>query len=338
MVKLSIIIPVYNIEKYIANCLDTILNQPFKDVEIICVNDGSTDGSLEVLQKYKTHGITIIDKANEGSGVARNTALSIARGEYVYFVDGDDWLEENSLQKMVDKADELKTDILIFGGLSYHPRPLREREELLNEQGEFSNSGEGYKKQTGGYSADKLPKKYLNRIFSANDIKKDIFKFPSTAWTKLYRKDFLIKNDIKFQEIKVGQDQLLFFHSMIMAERIALLPENLYCYRKNRKGAVTAVKKKKNFSPIYVFYGIEEVLNKTGKLDDYKDIFVNRYFSKTTSWLAKFQDDLKQEYFVEYMKLLSHIQQNYGKFKNFHPKINDSYWKLKLKLFISTMH
>ena len=355
MVKLSIIIPVYNIEKYIANCLDTILNQPFKDVEIICVNDGSTDGSLEVLQKYKTHGITIIDKANEGSGVARNTALSIARGEYVYFVDGDDWLEENSLQKMVDKADELKTDILIFGGLSYHPRPLRpakpvpmpldscsdsprplrEREEVLNEQGEFSNSGEGYKKQTGGYSSDKLPKKYLNRIFAANDIKKDIFKFPSTAWTKLYRKDFLIKNDIKFQEIKVGQDQLPFFHSMIMAERIALLPENLYCYRKNRKGAVTAVKKKKNFSPIFVFYGIEEVLMKTCKIDDYKDIFVNRYFSKATSWLAKFQDDLKQEYFVEYMKLLSHIQQNYGKFKNFHPKINDSYWKLKLKLMLA---
>lgn len=316
MVKLSIIIPVYNIEKYIANCLDTILNQPFKDVEIICVNDGSTDSSLEVLQKYKTHGITIIDKANEGSGVARNTALSIARGEYVYFVDGDDWLEENSLQKMVDKADELKTDILIFGGLSYY---------------------EGIGKN-GGYSANKLPKKYLNRIFSANDIKKDIFKIPSTAWTKLYRKDFLIKNDIKFQEIKVGQDQLPFFHSMIMAERIALLPENLYCYRKNRKGAVTAVKKKKNFSPIYVFYGIEEVLNKTGKLYVYKDIFVNRHFSKATSWLAKFQDDLKQEYFVEYMKLLSHIQQNYGKFKNFHPKINDSYWKLKLKLFISTMH
>ncbi len=316
MVKLSIIIPVYNIENYIANCLETIYNQSFKDFEIICVNDGSTDGSLEVIQKYKTQGITIIDKANEGSGVARNTALSIARGEYVYFVDGDDWLEENSLQKMVDKADELKTDILIFGGLSYY---------------------EGVGK-IGGYSANKLSKKYLNRIFSANDIKKDIFKFPSTAWTKLYRKDFLIKNDIKFQEIKVGQDQLPFFHSMIMAERIVLLPENLYCYRKNRKGAVTAVKKKKNFSPIYVFYGIEEVLFKTGKIDDYKDIFINHYFSKATSWLAKFQDDLKQEYFAEYMKLLSHIQQNYSKFKNFHPKINDSYWKLKLKLFISTMH
>jgi len=309
MTKLSIVIPVYNIEPYIQNCLNSILNQPFKDFEVICVNDGSSDGSLGVLQACRDERVTIIDKKNEGSGVARNSALAIARGEYVYFVDGDDWIEENSLQKMVDEADRLKTDILIFGGLSYY-------------------EGKG---QNGGYSANKLPKKYLNKVFSAQDIKKDIFKFPSTAWTKLYRREFLQKNDIKFQEIKVGQDQLPFFHSMITAERIALLPENLYCYRKNRKGAVTAVKKKKNFSPIYVFYAIEEVLQKTDKLNDYKDIFVKRYFSKATSWLGKFQDDLKEEYFCEYSKLLCHVKTEYGLYKNFHPTIKDSYWMLKFK-------
>jgi len=311
MTKLSIIIPVYNIEPYIQNCLNSILNQPFKDFEVICVNDGSSDGSLDVLQACRDERVTIIDKKNEGSGVARNSAFAIARGEYVYFVDGDDWIEENSLQKMVDEADKLNTDILIFGGLSYY-------------------EGKG---QNGGYSANKLPKKYLNKVFSAQDIKKDVFKFPSTAWTKLYRREFLQKNDIKFQEIKVGQDQLPFFHSMITAERIALLPENLYCYRKNRKGAVTAVKKKKNFSPIYVFYAIEEVLQKTNKLNDYKEIFVKRYFSKATSWLGKFQDDLKQEYFAEYSKLLAHVQAEYGMYKNFHPSINDGYLMLKFKLF-----
>lgn len=331
MVKLSIIIPVYNIEKYVSKCIESILQQPFGDFEIICVNDGSSDESLSVLQKYRDDRVIIIDKKNEGSGIARNTALAIAKGEYVYFVDGDDWLEDNSLQKMVKEADRLKTDILIFGGLSYYPRPLREREKVVNKHSEFTNSGEGYKKQSGGYSADKLPKKYLNRIFSAEDIKKDIFKFPSTAWTKLYRRDFLLKNDIKFQEIKVGQDQLPFFHSMITAEKIALLPENLYCYRKNRKGAVTAVKKKKNFSPVYVFYAIEEVLQQTGKLDDYKGIFVKKYFSKATSWLGKFQDDMKQEYFEEYLKLLEHIRTEYGMYKNFRPTAKDGYWILKCK-------
>lgn len=313
MPKLSIIIPVYNVEKYVSNCLESILNQPFKDLEVICVNDGSSDKSLSVLQEYKNRDerIIIIDKKNEGSGVARNSALAIARGEYIFFVDGDDWIEENSLDKMISEADKLQTDILIFGGLSYYEEKGRK----------------------GGYSANKLPKKYLNKIFSSEDIKKDVFKFPSTAWTKLYRREFLMKNNIKFQEIKVGQDQLPFFHSMITAEKIALLPQNLYCYRKNRKGAVTAVKKKKNFSPIYVFYAVEEVLQNTDKLDDYKDIFVKKYFSKATSWLAKFQDDMKEGYFEEYSKLLKHIQEDYGMYKNFRPDIKDGYWMLKLKQF-----
>ena len=230
MPKLSIIIPVYNVEKYLPKCLGSILEQPFKDLEVICVNDGSTDGSLDVLQKIKKNDdrVVIIDKKNEGSGIARNIGLSTAQGEYVYFIDSDDWLEDDVLARIIAKADELQTDILVFGGLSYY-------------------NGKG---QNGAYSKNKLPKKYFGKVVSAKDIKKDIFKFPSTAWTKLYRRSFLIKNEIKFQNIRAGQDQLPFFHSMITAERIAILPENIYCYQKNREGSVTSVKKKKSFSPI----------------------------------------------------------------------------------------
>lgn len=312
MPKLSIIIPVYNVEKYLPKCLGSILEQPFKDLEVICVNDGSTDGSLDVLQKIKKKDdrVVIIDKKNEGSGIARNIGLSTAQGEYVYFIDSDDWLEANVLAKIIAKADELQTDILVFGGLSYY-------------------NGKG---QNGAYSKNKLPKKYFGKVVSAKDIKKDIFKFPSTAWTKLYRRSFLIKNEIKFQNIRAGQDQLPFFHSMITADRIAILPENIYCYQKNREGSVTSVKKKKSFSPIYVFYGIEEMLEKTGMKEEYRNIFVNKYFSKATSWLGKFDKDLKPQYFEEYSKLLKHVQEKYGLYKNFHPEITDGYWKLKLRL------
>lgn len=312
MPKLSIIIPVYNVEKYLPKCLGSILEEPFKDLEVICVNDGSTDGSLDVLQKIKKNDdrVVIIDKKNEGSGIARNIGLSTAQGEYVYFIDSDDWLEDDVLAKIIAKADELQTDILVFGGLSYY-------------------NGKG---QNGAYSKNKLPKKYFGKVVSAKDIKKDIFKFPSTAWTKLYRRSFLIKNEIKFQNIRAGQDQLPFFHSMITADRIAILPENIYCYQKNREGSVTSVKKKKSFSPIYVFYGIEEMLEKTGMMEEYRNIFVNKYFSKATSWLGKFDKDLKPQYFEEYSKLLKHVQEKYGLYKNFHPEITDGYWKLKLRL------
>lgn len=321
MPKISVIIPVYNVSEFIPKCLESVLNQNFDDIEVICVNDGSSDNSLAILKDFenKDKRIIVIDKENEGSGVARNAGLAIAKGKYVYFVDGDDWLEENSLCKMYKKAEELNTDVLIFGGLSCYEK----NNNII--------------KNKGGYSADKLPNKYLNKVFSAKDIKKDIFTFPSTAWTKLYKRDFLEQNNIKFQPIKVGQDQLPFFHSMITAERIAILPENLYCYRKNRKGAVTATKKKKNFSPVYVFYGIEELLKSTGMASKYEYIFINRYFSKATSWLAKFDDDLKQGYFEEYSKLLAHIKKDYpcGWWMKFNPQINDSYIKLKIKQILA---
>ena len=317
MTKLSIIIPVYNVDDYLSECLDSILRQSFTDFEVICVNDGSTDNSLDILNKYKAldNRIIVIDKNNEGSGIARNYGLQIALGEYVYFADSDDMFIKDALKLIVQTAEEKRTDILIFGAYSYYDG----------------------KKRKGGYSADKFPKKYLNKVFSSHDIIKRIFKFPSTAWTKLYRRDFLIKNNIKFQEIRAGQDQLLFFHSMIKGDRIALLPKNLYCYRKNRKGSVTAYKKKQNYSPIYVFKAIEKLLKEDGLFDEYKWVFVNGYFSKATSWLGKFREDIKAGYFEEYMKLLHHIQEEYpfGWWLYFSPDIKDSYFKLKLKQFVA---
>lgn len=321
MTKLSVIMPVYNVEKYLPQCLESILSQTLGDIEIICVNDGSTDGSLNVLQDYKSRDerIVIIDKANEGSGVARNTALAIAKGEYVYFIDSDDWLDNSGvLEKLYLKADADVLDILIFGGLSCYEK-----------DGKIIKS-------KGGYSLKGLDKKYFNNVFSAKDITKDIFKFPSTAWTKLYRREFLIENNIKFQNIKVGQDQLPFFHSMILAKRIEVIGEFPYCYRKNRVGSAMTVKKKKNFSPIYVTRAVEDLLKKLDMEDEYANLALGKYFSKATSWLGKFQDDLKSEYYAEYIELLTHLQNVYcGWWKYFNPTIKDGYWTLKMKQILA---
>ena len=321
MTKLSAIMPVYNVEKYLPKCLESILSQTLDDIEIICVNDGSTDNSLNVLQEFKSKDdrIVIIDKANEGSGVARNTALAIAKGEYVYFVDSDDWLDNSCvLEKLYLKAEADVLDILIFGGLSCYEKDGR----II--------------KSKGGYSLKGLDKKYFNNVFSAKDIKKDVFKFPSTAWTKLYRREFLIENNIKFQHIKVGQDQLPFFHSMILANRMEVIEEFPYCYRKNRVGSAMTVKKKKNFSPLYVTRAIEELLKKLDMEDDYANLALGKYFSKATSWLGKFQDDLKPEYYAEYMELLTHLQNTYrGWWKYFNPTLKDGYWTLKMKQILA---
>lgn len=321
MTKISIIIPVYNVAEYLPECLDSIVSQTLEDFEIICINDGSSDNSLAILQEYKSKDsrIKIIDKENEGSGIARNLGLSIATGEYVYFVDSDDWLENNTvLEKMYNAAEKDCLDILIFGGYSCYTKCGK----LI--------------KWKGSYKLNTLNKKYFNDVFGAKDIKKDIFKFPSTAWTKLYRREFLIKNNIKFQHIKAGQDQLLFFHSMILANRIKVLNEYLYCYRKERQGSVTSTKRKKNYSPIYVTRAIEELLKRLDKTDEYLEIAIDRYFSKATSWLGRFDKDLKKEYYCEYIELLTHIQNICdGWWKYYNPTLADGYWRLKIKQFIS---
>lgn len=323
MIKISIIIPVYNVEKYLSGCLDSIISQTFSDFEIICINDGSTDESLRVLQEYKNkdNRIKIIDKQNEGSGIARNLGLSIATGEYVYFVDSDDWLEDNTvLEKIYNAAEKDVLDILIFGGYSCYTKCGK----LI--------------KWKGKYKLESLNRKYFKNVFGAKDIKKDIFKFPSTAWTKLYRREFLTGNDIKFQQIKVGQDQLIFFHSMILAKRIKVLNEYLYCYRKERKGSVTAVKHKKNYSPVYVTRAIEELLKKLDKTSEYLELAIDRYFSKATSWLGRFDKDLKPQYYSEYLELLTHIQNSCnGWWKYYNPTISDGYWRLKIKQFIAKL-
>ena len=319
MAKISVIMPVYNVAEYVGECLNSILNQTLYDIEIICVNDGSTDNSLEILNKYadKDKRIIVINKKNEGSGIARNTALKLATGEYIYFIDSDDWLLHNRvLEQIYLKAFADNLDMLIFGGYSCY----------------IGKSGRVYKSK-GGYSLKSIPKKFRNRIFSAKEVKKDIFKFPSTAWTKLYKREFFENNKIVFQTIGVGQDQLPFFHSMITAERIEVLEACLYCYRKNRPNSAMTVKKKKNFSPIYVLRGIEELLINLNKINEYDTIFIDKYFSKATSWLGKFDIALKPSYYSEYIHTLNHIRKTYPKgwWIYFKPNVEDSYRKLKFK-------
>ena len=123
MPKISIIIPCYNVEKYLDRCMESILSQTLSDIEIICINDGSTDNSLVFLNKYASsdNRFTIINKKNEGVGIARNAGLKLAQGEYIYFVDPDDWLQNSGvLLKIFEKAKSENLDMLIFGGYSIH--------------------------------------------------------------------------------------------------------------------------------------------------------------------------------------------------------------------------
>lgn len=120
--KVSVIIPVYNTEEYIEECIESVLNQTFQDFEIICVDDGSTDRSADIIQGYCTRDkrIALHKQKNSFSGVARNTGVSLAKGKYIQFLDSDDFLENNALEMTVKKAEETSADVVVFNGFRYN--------------------------------------------------------------------------------------------------------------------------------------------------------------------------------------------------------------------------
>ena len=282
MIKVSIIVPIYNVEKYLKRCLDSLVNQTLNDIEIICINDGSTDDSLDILNEYakRDERIVVINQENSGQSVARNRGIDVAKGEYVGFVDSDDWVSEDYFECLY--AEILShPDIVIFGANTF-----------------YENIG---KIKAGQYSSKTFPSKFnINKLFQYHTI----------CMNKLYRKEFLVTNDIKFAENqKYSEEQLLFVKSLILAKNVSVIKKDIYNYRKNRKESLTGQKYKKDFSPISTCYYI---INFLSNIDNYnlKYKIYSKYLQKTLSWRSKLLPELRGEYFVKLKELFAYIHKN----------------------------
>ena len=209
MCKVSIIISVYNAEKYLEKCLNSVIKQTLKDIEIICINDGSTDGSLNILQKYseKDKRFIIIDQKNSGLSYSRNKGLSVAKGEFIGFVDSDDWIDEDFYKKLYDAAIEYKADIAAGNILRVHD----------NEENEF------YIK----YDEIKIAKK-TNKKYKLAEIPENCY-----VWNKIYNRKILEKIDLKFREGIVYED-LVFTHKVLFyMQNLVTVPNVTYYYYDN---------------------------------------------------------------------------------------------------------
>lgn len=213
MPKVSVIIPVYNVEKYLRECLDSVVNQTLKDIEIICINDGSTDNSLQILEEYtqKDNRIKIIDKKNEGVGKARNDGIKKAQGEFVCFIDPDDiYPTTDILETLYDGATQ--NQVLISGG---------EFSCFTNEKREYIQD---YSESLAGYL---FPE---NKIIEYKDYQ---FDYGYTRF--IYNKKFLIDNNIFFPNYKRFQDPPFFVNAMIKAKRFYGIHKITYAYRRAHK-------------------------------------------------------------------------------------------------------
>lgn len=206
--KLSLIVPVYNVEKYLRDCLDSLLNQTCKDFEVICVNDASTDSSGEILKeyKYKFNQIKIINKTkNEGVGFARNTGLQSVNSKHVVFLDSDDYIEENTIEKIIEIIDFTDPDILMFGTKLLHETQVRSSKEEID----------WYKLK---YSGVKEFSPYM------------LLNINVELWNKVFKTSIIMENNICFPKNKF-EDVVFLFKYALQCKNVYFINKNLYVYR-----------------------------------------------------------------------------------------------------------
>ena len=214
MPKLSIIIPVYNVEKYLERCLDSVLNQTFDDIEIICVNDCSTDNSLNILNKYKNKDkrLKIINLLqNQGVSYARNMGMEFASGDYIAFLDSDDSWKSNLAETTLNAITKNSFDIVIFGHNLY---------------------------KNGTYYPDKQKNESIKACIENGICKKSNNHFVNVVWDKIYKVNFLKNNLIKFDtQLTQAEDVLFSLESLSKSPKIIFLEDFLYNYSIDREGS-----------------------------------------------------------------------------------------------------
>lgn len=214
----SILIPVYKVEQYLEECLDSLVNQTLKDIEIVCVNDGSPDGSAKILERYKEQDprIVIVNKENGGLPSARNAGLDVARGKYVGFVDSDDYVEPNMFEKLYETAERENSEIVICGANIFplNPQPNAWLREVLSPP-------------------DKTYREFTPEL---------IFYEPSSRpfiWRTFIKRDLIERNHLRLQEdILVGEDNAFQFRIYPLAKGVTLISDKLYDYRWYREGSM----------------------------------------------------------------------------------------------------
>ncbi len=276
--KVSIILPVYNVEKYIRQSLDSLINQSLQEIEIICVDDGSTDKSGQICDEYSKRykRVKVIHKNNAGTGAARNDGLRVATGECIAFVDPDDWIRLNMLERLYNLLKEKNVDIVMCTPAGFDEKNQIEKDFPYFVDGNFSKSLD-------------------NKIFSWKDISP--FSYPMCVWNKLYKKELFDKHNIDFAEGLDFEDHKVIFKSLLVAEKIYFVREKLYVYRFNREGSILSDNNRRLLDHIKIFDIVENILKETDTMSFLRNDFLVYKIHNLLYYYEMIKPEHKQEYF-----------------------------------------
>lgn len=288
---ISIVTPVYNTEKYLSECLDSIFAQTMPDIELICVDDGSTDNSLNILKDYqkKHKNLKVISQKNGGPGVARNTGIDNATGKYICFWDSDDIFEPDTLEKLYNQAEKTKADITICRMQMFNtqtgqiiPIPLSIRSDLLNGKS----------------------------IFSYRDVPQHIFQI-SVGWAedKLFLNKFVKQHNLRFPPFKSSEDTAFTLSAIIKAERITYIDDILISYRVKNAQSVSNNRHKSSSAFYESLKIIRDEAQKDGIYNLIEQSFINLALHFSLWHVNSMRDkkvkkqlahNLKHQYFIEF--------------------------------------
>ena len=270
MEKVTIIIPVYNSEKYIERCLDSIRNESYKNIEVIALNDGSKDKSLKLLKdykkKYKDFNLKIIDKENEGIAKTRNRGIEEATGDYIMFMDNDDYIDKDYVKHFMNAKDK-ETDIVI-GGYKRVSDDKILREDTLHTNSPWS--------------------KYLI----------------ITPWSKLYRRKFLKDNNIKFLSYGIGEDVYFNLFAYQKTYNIKIIEYSEYNWYYNDK-SVSNTKHKGLNKDIDITYLLDNLNSKSKEKDIYYKYFIYRFCIWYLLYSGRYSN--KEAFINEYERLKKYL-------------------------------
>lgn len=232
--KISVILPCYNMEKYVEETMESVLNQSLKDFEIICLNDGSTDGTLQILNKYQNlyPNIHVISNENRGAAYERNIGIQSSKGKYIYYMDSDDLIKENCFETLYSYAEKDNLDIIYFEADSFY-----DTEEIKEKFPQFQTLYHRKKEYNGIYKGRDL---YIE-MENAGDIKMSV-------GLQFTRREFLIENNIQFEEMPAFEDNLYTLQVMLSANRARCVKDNLYLRRVRNDSVMTGKKNKPRFA------------------------------------------------------------------------------------------
>ena len=292
MPKVSIILPVYNVEQYLRECLDSVINQTLKDIEIICVNDGSTDNSLEIMKEYAANDnrIKIIDKPNSGYGHSMNVGINAAQGEYLGIVEPDDYITLDMYETLYNKAIEYNLDFI--------------KADFQRFLGDIDNRTFIYEKLDN-------TNKFYNKVLNPQE-NIELFKLTMNTWSGIYKLEFLNQNHIRHNETPGAsfQDNGFWFQTFALAQRVYFINKPFYMNRRDNINS-SVKNKEKVYSMKHEYDFILEFLNKHQNLKE-KLIYLYSY-AKFNNYLFNFHridNKFKKEFLELYSQELKQADKN----------------------------